>query len=648
MKKRGQIGEAVKYIIIASLIILVTFIGYSTIVKINDRNCKVEIAKFELNLKNLDKVKYGSVKEFSEQIPCGADEIYFFDLSKDISLNFLNHIPLLKDSVQTKAQKNVFIVKDDEILSSFYAGSLRVGFPDYACLLPKFDKVGFFVEGKGAEVSFHTGCYQPECTYIPVEAEDEDALQILDHSKTLAGQSGKNLDTDSGMGAEFDNFYKAKANSKVFRKYKYCKEDGKTTVEIIIRPNEGVTMETFTFFESIPKDCIDDLRDYLPEAINGDVEITTTVDGSYDYLPDPLIMWTLGNLDEETRISYALNAILSDKCKEVIKGLEIAETVQEGRTDYASEKLEIDSAIIQKARDKNIVDEASCGNTDTDCGTYPYCNDCTLQNAFSGSKYCEASDAYNVYSDYLVNSCQSNSCQSNPNPESKIFEVCANGQECLSGACSCIAERSEACYDHDVYWFDSCDVKGSIKEDCGDPTPTSNYRCNENILERKYSNNNCDEGACTNAPVWEEEEDCSSTGKVCEDNECVVTATFKKFECKKEVDSGCVWNFDDECDNYDSEEEVGSCPPCPLGICLKDEYKCYNHHKTACSENPSCDAGDEIEETECDKCSDGTSVGQCSTISPLSYCDVNSDLIDDCNECGCSAGKVCQAGGDCI
>ncbi len=83
MKKRGQLGEVVKYFVIAMIIIFVTFFGYKGFSAFKDKTCKTEVAKFELDLKNIDKtVKYGSVKEITEQVPCDADEIYFFDLSK--------------------------------------------------------------------------------------------------------------------------------------------------------------------------------------------------------------------------------------------------------------------------------------------------------------------------------------------------------------------------------------------------------------------------------------------------------------------------------------------------------------------------------------------------------------------------------------
>ena len=46
------------------------------------------------------------------------------------------------------------------------------------------------------------------------------------------------------------------------------------------------------------------------------------------------------------------------------------------------------------------------------------------------------------------------------------------------------------------------------------------------------------------------------------------------------------------------------------------------------------------------ECSDGTSFNECSFDKPL-YCSVNGDLVDNCQECGCSGGFVCVDDGQC-
>ncbi|HJN56877.1 MAG: hypothetical protein QF436_01995 [Candidatus Woesearchaeota archaeon] len=320
MKKKGQLGDVIRHVIIAFIIVSVTFFGYSTFAKFKNKACKTEIAKFEIDLRDIDKtVKYGSVREIIEQVPCNADEIYFFDLNKDIKLDFLDHLPLLKDSVQSKAEKNVFIVKDDKIIDSFYAGNLDMDFPNYRCFIPKFDKINFFLEGRGTKATVFPGCFQPECTYIPIKPEDDEAAEILDEAEEY-GKTDKCINCPEDKDEEFFDFVETRDNVQIFRKYEYCIEEGKTNVEIVIKPKGGVTLKEFRFYESIPKGCVDDLKIYL---LNWSKEHEVSIKD------DPLIIWTLDEIKEEERLTYTLDKTLTENCKEIIEGLGIANTIEE-------------------------------------------------------------------------------------------------------------------------------------------------------------------------------------------------------------------------------------------------------------------------------------------------------------------------------
>ena len=163
MKKRGQADQAIKYIIIAVIIAVITFFGFKSFTTLKDRMCKAEIASFQIDLKNLDKeVKYGNVKEFTKQVPCGADKIYFFDLDK-VNVNFLNDLPLVKDSIESSVKKNVFLIKNNNIMDSFYAGNLDIEDPNYICFLPKFGRISFKLEGLGVSARVYIKDLQPVC-----------------------------------------------------------------------------------------------------------------------------------------------------------------------------------------------------------------------------------------------------------------------------------------------------------------------------------------------------------------------------------------------------------------------------------------------------------------------------------------------------
>jgi cysteine-rich repeat protein len=325
MKKRGQSGEAIRYLIIAVFIIAITTLGYNAAVKVKDRTCNAELVKFEIDLKNMDReVKFGSVEEFTKQTPCSADEIIFVALNKSLDPRVLDHVPLIRDSAQSGTQENVFVVKDKKLFKSFYAGNIDIDYPNYLCLLPRSEEINFFLEGKGKEVSMFSGCFQPECTYVPVEhgdtppsPDDAQAIGILNEAVDF-GRDEPCINCPNSVVSEYSDFLQTRENIEVFRKYEYCKENGKTNVEIIIRPNEGVELQDFRYYESIPKSCIDDLTTVLAPLPGVSIKY------------DPLIIWKFDTIRNEERFEYILDTILSDECREAIRGMGISDLLVGG------------------------------------------------------------------------------------------------------------------------------------------------------------------------------------------------------------------------------------------------------------------------------------------------------------------------------
>lgn len=328
MKKRGQLGVVVKQLIISMIIISVIFFGYRTFTAVRENICNIELAKFEIDLNDLDKtVKFGSVNEIIKQVPCQVDEIYFFDLNKDINLDFIKDLPLIKDSLQSGINENIFLVKDDKVIGSFDAGNLNIGYPNYICFLPRAEKINFFVEGKGTAVSVFSACLQPECTFIPIEPEDTEVIDILEESVAFGIEADidstddivcDNCPDDDSL--EFIDFLETRENVEIFRKYEYCREEGKTNVEIIIKPLDGAELNNFRYYESFPKECIENLKEVLNATTGGDVSIKS----------DPLIIWSFDEIKKEERLSYILDTLLTEECRETIEGLGITEDIAEG------------------------------------------------------------------------------------------------------------------------------------------------------------------------------------------------------------------------------------------------------------------------------------------------------------------------------
>ena len=89
-----------------------------------------------------------------------------------------NEIPVMQDSLKSQSS-NVFLVKENEVKHSFYAGNLEMIYPYYTCFVPKFDKISFFSEGVGNSVKIASACNQPECTSIPIDISPDEAKNII-------------------------------------------------------------------------------------------------------------------------------------------------------------------------------------------------------------------------------------------------------------------------------------------------------------------------------------------------------------------------------------------------------------------------------------------------------------------------------------
>src|SRR3989338_4348730 len=328
--KRGQIGEIFKYMLIALVAGSVLLFGYKSFVMVREKGCLTELADFEADLKGLDEgIGFGTILEKTLLIPCSIDEIYFVDLSKDINPDIFDKFPLIQDSIASNPNKNVFLVKGDEVKRSLYSGNLELSYPYFECLMPMNERIDFFLEGKGRAVEVIPGCEQAECSYDPIvlDGAKED---VLLGSITFRSDDGECLDDDScgrttndveDIQTEAEKAVGTSKNVDMFRKYKYCPEDGNTTVEITIRAKEDIT--DFRFFENIPKGCVNDLVDFVFKIYPG-------ASVSVQNRTDPLIMWYFSSLQEgeEQKISYEINKKLDDlNCREAIEGLGIAEKI---------------------------------------------------------------------------------------------------------------------------------------------------------------------------------------------------------------------------------------------------------------------------------------------------------------------------------
>ena len=163
-KKSQLFSEAFKYILAGLFSILILIAGYKSISAIQQRSCAAEIKNFESELKSLDKnLRYGAKELKSYIVPCGAKNIYFFDLSGKIDLEQFNEVPLMKDSLNTSGNHNLFLVRENKVISSFYSGNIDIDVPYYFCLLAKNEKIEFFSEGAAAAAKITLPGEQAQC-----------------------------------------------------------------------------------------------------------------------------------------------------------------------------------------------------------------------------------------------------------------------------------------------------------------------------------------------------------------------------------------------------------------------------------------------------------------------------------------------------
>ena len=180
----------------------------------------------------------------------------------------------------------------------------------------------------------------------------------------------------------------------------------------------------------------------------------------------------------------------------------------------------------------------TCGNYDSDCcleWSQWYTNDpdpsCWDECSYSGQYECSGTSG-KTCGDYDSDCCL----------EWSSFDTCdSQCYSCGDGTCdsscgetssncssdcglSCFPHDNEQCYSNDLYWYDSCGAREEKSEECGSNSWTDNYRCSGDIVQREKIERGCDYSACYDNSIWEDYEDCSDTGRICQNDQCVFIA----------------------------------------------------------------------------------------------------------------------------
>lgn len=164
MHKKSQLGsEVFKYMLIALVAGVILIFGYMMLRSVLQKGCTTELTDFTANFRNIDKSsRYGEMELKEYSVPCKADKIYLFDFSKSINYAQFSQIPIMQDSLKTSKNDNVFLVEENKVLNSFYAGKFEIE-DSYLCLKTSSGKISFFAEGSKDALRISRPQGQPAC-----------------------------------------------------------------------------------------------------------------------------------------------------------------------------------------------------------------------------------------------------------------------------------------------------------------------------------------------------------------------------------------------------------------------------------------------------------------------------------------------------
>jgi hypothetical protein len=171
MKKAQISGQVLIFVLALIVTAAVLLFGYRAIKSIGDQQAKLELVKFQNNLKqNIEDAaySYGSSKRVSLIMPKGYDELCLIDKNLkpgDISEpDLFSNSPVICESwMDENSQDNAFLLKTGSALpESFYAGNLSVdgngdgveddrafGDQGFLCIKPTRSTISFILEGRG-------------------------------------------------------------------------------------------------------------------------------------------------------------------------------------------------------------------------------------------------------------------------------------------------------------------------------------------------------------------------------------------------------------------------------------------------------------------------------------------------------------------
>ena len=175
-----------------------------------------------------------------------------------------------------------------------------------------------------------------------------------------------------------------------------------------------------------------------------------------------------------------------------------------------------------------------------------------------GGSYCKGGNVGNVYRNRTnyERGCLNDRCFANPRFEERVFQNCS-GRGCWNGACAgtVMENASFYCFGPDVYWYNSLNERGKIKENCSSSSLgawSQDYCGNDGNVyrSRNVSKGGCFIDSCYYQSTRREDEiveNCSGRG--CANGNCAIKTELKIINYTDFIEYGflgsVVWEVSD-------------------------------------------------------------------------------------------------------
>ena len=150
MNKGQFVGQIFIYVLAVIITAIVLGYGYKAVVTFKEKSDQVSYIQFKTNLQNdIESITsdFGTVEIKLYSIPLNFKEVCFVKNYPSLKTLSNTEHPIIEDSVNSKVEKNVFLV-ENIAKDSFYAGKIDVE-KDLYCINTANGKLRLRLEGMG-------------------------------------------------------------------------------------------------------------------------------------------------------------------------------------------------------------------------------------------------------------------------------------------------------------------------------------------------------------------------------------------------------------------------------------------------------------------------------------------------------------------